>query len=558
MKNILYLKELFLLKEVAKKNWFLLIAAIICMLLSSLTQIALPRLIGMLIDNQNHISKPVSTISQLSIFIFTILCLNTVFKLIKNYLFLLYAEKSISQLVISLYSRIIQFPISFFDKSLKGEIFSRINTDITIIKTVFSQQIANLILYPLVILICLINIISINLTLSLLVITTFPVILYISSLIGNKIKKVSKQTLDLQAVSNVTLQETLLLIRTIKIFSKEELEINKYNSKINNVLHKSISLARSKIHLQALASLLLLSNIVIILWYSSTLVIDNVLTTGQVLEYMANTFFIGNSFSMISNTYGVIQKSAGAFSSIKRLLNQPIEEDKDNYIEKHSFNSHLELNKVSFSYPSRTKVKIFSDLKVTIKKGEKIGIIGTSGEGKSTLLQLLLRFYSPSEGKIRIDNLDVTTISLSHYRKLFSVVTQDVNLFSTNILENIRYGNASAKEEDIIKASKIANAYDFIMKLPEKFNSFVGDNGVTLSGGQRQRIAIARAIISNPEILILDEPTSALDTESEITINDSIFEVMYNKTIIVFTHRPSVLDKLDRVFIIKNGKLIEK
>ncbi len=561
MKFISFFKENTIIKDIIAPLKYYLIFGIICMFFSSVSKIALPHFIGILIDfsENSSSSQIIKDSNNLIIFIFIALLISTIFQVSKNYFFFLFAEKSVISMMQTLYSRLVRFPISFYDKNLKGDLFSRINTEISTIKNIFSQQVSSLLYHPFIISICIINIFRINVLLSIILVSTIPIVTYISLRLGDKVKKISKETLDLYASSNVLLEETLTLIKTIKIFNKESYQEDKYSSSTNQVLSKSIHLAVTRIILQVVASSLLLVNIIVIFWLASKLMFENKITIGQLLEYITNTFFIGSSISSMASAYGIIKKSSGAFSSLKKLFDEPTELIDKMHISNEGikFTESIVFDKVSFCYPTRKENIVFKDLDVSINKGDKIGFIGSSGQGKSTLLNLLLRFYNTNNGLITIDNKNINSISLSQYRNIFTVVSQEIVLFSGSVLDNISYGKSNVSFKDIVRACEMSNALEFISKLPNKFDTQVGDNGVSLSGGQRQRIAIARAILKDPEIFVFDEATSALDRESESIINQSILNSLRGKTIIVFSHKLSIMQEMDKVYEIRNGTLIE-
>ncbi len=540
------------------KRYFIL--GVVFILLTSLTQVSLPYLFGQLIDGATKNTTGIfSNLKYISFAIFLAFLLNSIFKLIKNYLFFIFAEKTTFRIMNQVFSKLIRQPLKFYDTNLVGDLFSRINTDIALIKSIFSEQIASVIYQPFIIIFCFVNLFSINYKLTFLLILVFPPAVYFSLKLAMKVRKLSRETLNYYSSANVILQESLQLVRTIKTFNNEHIEEEKYSKALDNILRKSISTSIAKIAIEGVASFVLLLGIIIIIWYASELVATATITTGKLIEFIVNAVFIGSAYSAISIAFGTIQKSIGATERINILLNEPAEDITQVAIgdELADFNGSLKFNDVCFNYPSRESTVVLDGLNLEIRKGDKIGIIGESGGGKSTILQLLLRFYHLSNGQITIDGLNINEIPLSSYRRLFGVVSQEIKLFSGTINDNIKYGNPEASDLDVINASKISNSYDFIQKLPDKFNSLVGENGVTLSGGQRQRIAITRALLVNPKVLILDEATSALDNELESIINESLVEFMKNKTTIVLSHKLSIIMKMDRIFKVENGKLIE-
>lgn len=539
-----------------KKNF---ISGTAFIILTSITQLSIPFLLGKLIDSTNGKIPDINLgLGSLSLFVCIIFLLNSIFKLIKNYFFVAFSEKVIAQIMNRVFLKLVKLPLEFYDKNLVGDIFSRINTDIGMLRNMFSEQIASAIYQPFIIIFCFLYLFIINYKLTLLLLLIFPPVIYFSLKLALKVKKLSTETLNYNASANVILEESLQLIRTVKLFCNENLESSKYEKYLNKAVNKSIATSVSRILIEGLASFVLLFGIFIIIGYATSLVSSKIITIGELVEFIVCIIFIGNAFSAISIALGSIQKSSGATDRIKNIMNEKEEEIQGtpsrNLI---LFENNIRFKNIHFNYPARNNVIIFNKLNLTINKGEKIGIIGESGAGKSTILLLLLRFYEPQEGEITLDGININSIPLSSYRTLFAIVSQEVKLFSGNIKDNIIYGVQDSTEEDIIIACKKAKCYDFISKLPQKLYTLIGENGITLSGGQRQRVAIARAIILNPQILILDEATSALDSDTECMIEKSIIDAMKDKTMIVLSHRLSIIKKMDRIFKVEKGNLIE-
>lgn len=533
------------------RKYFLI--GILMVLCTSMTQVSLPYLLGQFIDMLSG-NFYISDVVIWTVLLFCIFGLNTIFALIKKYNFALFAEKMTISITKILFSKIIRYPISFFDENHIGELISRINYDLQALKKIFSEQIAQLLYQPFIILFCVCNLFLINIQLALLLFSTFPLIFYWSTILGNKIKKLSKESYDLYANANNILTEDLHLIRVIKCFSSETLEESKYHSALLNIEKKSISISFTIILLQSIISFLLLTGLAIILIFAILLINKHEITTGKLFEFVMCTIFIVNSFSNMSSVFSTIMKSLGIVETFQNLLN--VKEEQAYGISLKSNFQKIQFKNVCFEYSIRP-IQVLNDICFSIRKGDKIGIIGESGGGKSTLIQLLLRFYRPVKGRILIDGNDIFSISLSDYRKMFGVVPQDIKLFSGSIKNNIMYPSSSISMDEVISASKQACAHDFIQALPQGYDTIIGENGITLSGGQRQRIAIARALTQHPQILILDEATSALDIETEKSINVFLSNIASKITIIVLSHRLSIIKQMNRVYEIKDKCLTE-
>jgi ABC-type multidrug transport system fused ATPase/permease subunit len=267
------------------------------------------------------------------------------------------------------------------------------------------------------------------------------------------------------------------------------------------------------------------------------------------------TSFIGFSIAGLGDIYTQLQRSIGASERVLEILEQKDESSASQ--EKLNVDGSIKFNNVSFSYPSRKDFQVLENLNFSIAAGEKVALVGQSGSGKSTIINLMMRFYPLQHGKILVDDQAINDFDLSAYRKNFGVVPQEVILFGGSIMENIRYGNPAASDDEVREAARKANALDFIESFPEKFDTVVGERGVKLSGGQRQRVAIARAILKDPAILILDEATSSLDAHSEVLVQEALEKLMEGRTTIIIAHRLSTIKKVDRIFVIQQGKLAE-
>lgn len=309
-----------------------------------------------------------------------------------------------------------------------------------------------------------------------------------------------------------------------------------------------------KTGLDSLGGLIASLVLVFTFWYGTFLVETNQVTFGILITFFLINFLLGESISKIASAYGKLQNSISVVGRIKGLMEvelEPYLSSKEPIV---NFNTSIKFENCSFSY-SQSKNAVFKTINLNIKKGSIIGVLGPSGVGKSTFIQLILRFYSPTKGRILLDDKPIDKLPLQNYRKLFGVVSQEIDLFGGTIKENISYSSEKFSINDIIEAAKIANAYDFIQRLPSKFDTRIGEKGLMLSGGQRQRIAIARALLNNPPILIFDEATSSIDRETEYLIQEALGRVMLSRTSIIITHKIETIQHADKIYHIENGKL---
>jgi len=534
------------------------IAGLIFLALTSATALAFPMLIGELV-NAAKSEGGTKDINLKAGLLMGILFLQAFFSFFRIYLFSQTTENTLVRLRKHLYEQLIQLPMSFFTKTRVGEINSRISADITQIQDTFTTTLAEFLRQIILIIggIIFISIISFKLTLFMLAL--IPAIVVVAIIFGRYIRKISRKVSDAVADSNTVVQETMQGIVNVKAFANESVEVNRYQKSIKEIAALSMKSAFSRGLFASFIILALFGAIVGIVWYATQLMLENKITFGEVISFVIYTSFIGASIGGIAELYAQIQKAVGATERIFEILDQAPEKidfkfDKQSAIR---FQGNVKFEKVEFSYPARKEVTVLKGLSFEAKSGESIAIVGSSGAGKSTITQLLLRFYEPDAGTILIDNKDARSYSLTQLRDQMAIVPQDVMLFGGTIKENILYGNPNANMEEVIEAAKNANADLFISSFPDKYETVVGERGITLSGGQRQRIAIARAVLKNPSILILDEATSSLDSESERLVQEAIEKLMIGRTSFIVAHRLSTIRNSSKIIVLDNGVISE-
>ena len=366
----------------------------------------------------------------------------------------------------------------------------------------------------------------------------------------------SGKTQDKLAEANVIVEESLQSVAVVKSFTNEILEIARYKKSLNEVVKVALRTASYRGAFVSFVIFTLFGGIVAVGWYGAREVQQGYLEVGELFSFVIYTAFIGGSIAGLGDIYSQLQRSVGASERLLEILKQPDEAEPVNDQRLH-VSGEIVFDNVSFAYPSRHDFPVLKSLDFKIKPGEKIALVGKSGSGKSTIINLLMRFYPVTEGSLRVDGTDVQSYHLTGYRHNIGIVPQEVILFGGTIEENIAYGKPGASPDEVKAAAGKANALDFIESFPEGFKTLVGERGVKLSGGQRQRIAIARAILKDPAILILDEATSSLDAHSEVLVQQALEKLMEGRTTIVIAHRLSTIKKVDRIFVISDGRLAE-
>jgi ABC-type multidrug transport system fused ATPase/permease subunit len=532
------------------------ILGMVFLLLSNLTTLSFPLLIGEMTKVIEGKSK--FQINEVTLFFFAILIIQSILSFFRIYTFAQVSEKAMRDVRQTLYAKIITLPIFHFEKRRVGELMSRITSDITQLQDVLSITLAEFFrqIFTLVGGVALITYLSWKLTLFML--ATFPLLVISAIVFGKFIRKISKKAQDELANTNIIVEETFQSIQAVKAFTNEKYEVNRYTNSLNKVVNEALKAATLRGGFVSFIIFALFGGIVGVVWYGAQLVAQGDLILADLLTFIFYTAFIGGSVGGLGDIYAQLQKTIGASDRILEILGDPSEVDihANETITQVKFGT-IDIQDIHFSYPSRPSVEILKGINFNIEPGQKVAIVGTSGTGKSTLAQLMMRFYEPNQGIIKMGEHQIQDMSVGEWRKMVALVPQEVLLFGGSIRENIAYGKPGASEEEIQQAAEQAYAKDFIESFPEKWDTLVGERGVKLSGGQRQRIAIARAILKDPKFLILDEATSALDSESEKWVQSALEELMKNRTSLIIAHRLSTIRSADKIIVMESGKIIE-
>lgn len=456
----------------------------------------------------------------------------------------------------NLYKKIISMPLPFFSEKKKGDVISRITADVLEIQHSFLSILELIIREPLTIFFALMAMFLISSKLTLFVIFFIPISGFIISLIGRSLKATSTLVQTEQAEFLSITEETLQGLKVIKGFVSELFFINKFKESNNKFYNYSNKLINRQNLASPISEFLGISVIGALLWYGGQLVlVDLELKPAAFLTYMGLAYGVLTPAKAISKaSYSIKKGNAAAERVLEVLESESTIKEIKNPIEKQSFKSDITFKNVSFKYDQES---VLNNINFKIIKGQTVAIVGQSGSGKSTIANLIPRFYDVSSGEILIDNINVKNLSKTDLRKLMGLVSQDSILFNDTILNNIKLSNSKANSKDIEKAAKIANADNFIEKFEKGYELNVGDGGGKLSGGQKQRISIARAVLSNPPIMILDEATSSLDSESENLVQDALENLMKNRTSIIIAHRLSTIQKADIILVMNEGSIAE-
>ncbi len=515
-------------------------------------------------DSLNYFITSVSTekgpqyaLMYMIILIISLFLLKNVFSYLSIFFITFLRNGVLKDLRNSIYDKVIHLPISYYSEKKKGDIISRISGDVAEVQNSLLSVLELIVREPLTIAFAIITMFIISAKLTLFVFLFIPIAGFIITYIGKKLKRHSQKVQEEQGIFLSTLEETLGGLKVIKGFNAEPYFNQKFEASTNKFFRFSNILG----HRQNLASptseFLGIVTIAVLLWYGGTMVlIDGTLSGGAFIGYMALSYQILTPAKAISKASYKVKAGNAAADRVLEILETPSPlEDKPDAIEKATFTNNISFKNVFFKYEDEYILKDFS---IQIEKGKTVALVGQSGSGKSTIANLITRFYDVNEGSITIDNKNIKDVTKSSLRNLLGLVTQDSILFNDTVKNNVLLGNETATDDDVIDALKIANAWDFVKELPNGLNTNIGDAGGKLSGGQKQRLSIARAVLKNPPIMILDEATSALDTESERLVQDAIEKMMMNRTSVVIAHRLSTIQKADTIIVMQKGQIVEQ
>ncbi len=465
----------------------------------------------------------------------------------------------------AVFNRIVQLHPSYFEENRSGELMSRLTTDTTLLQSIIGSSLSMALRSSLMLIGGLIMLMITNFKLTLLVVAFVPLVLAPMMISGRKIRRLSANSQDAIADISTYAGEIIQNIKVVQSYTHEQREQTAFKGEVE----KAFTVAKKRIAQRALliASIIFLtfSAISVMLYVGGVDVLEGKITGGELSAFVFYAIMVAMSVATVAEVYGELQRAAGSAERLLELLatksdiNSPQAPRPLNQGNEHDTVQEPEIvfHNVEFNYPSRPDMPALKDINLSIPKGKIIALVGPSGAGKTTMFELLLRFYDPQKGQISFNDNNITQLDLTDLRKTMGMVPQHPVLFSSDVWHNIRYGNPDASDEAVIEAAKRAHAHEFIEKLPEGYASFLGEQGVRLSGGQKQRIALARAILKDPQVLLLDEATSALDAESESHVQAALNELMKDRTTLIIAHRLSTVIHADLIVVMDKGQIVD-
>lgn len=493
--------------------------------------------------------------------LFGVACILGVATAARFYMVSWLGERVTADLRCAVYAHVVTQSPQFFETTKTGEVLSRLTTDTTLIQTLvgtsISMAVRNALLFTGGLAMLFITSIKLSsIIIVMLAAVVLPIVFY-----GRRVRKLSRQSQDRVADASALAGEILNAIPSVQAFTHEEIEAARFGKSVERAFLTAMQRIRARSVLTMMAILLIFGAIVFVLWLGAHAVVAGRMSGGELGQFILYAALVAGAIGALSEVLGDAQRAAGAAERLLDLLavQSPVQSAlRPEALPPRTKNgAALQLEDLVFHYPSRPDSRALAHLSLDIKPGETIAIVGPSGAGKTTLFQLLLRFYDPQQGRIRLDGIDIRSLSLHTLRGAIGIVPQDTVIFSENALENIRFGRADASEEEVIAAATMAAAHGFIERLPQGYQSFLGERGVRLSGGQRQRIAIARALLKNPPLLLLDEATSALDAESERLVQTALEAAMVGRTTLVIAHRLATVQRANRIIVLEHGRIVE-
>ena len=534
------------------------LAAFIALLFTAGVMLSVGQGVRMLID-EGFAQQSIEQLQHAVLFILAITVLIAGGTFFRFYLVSWLGERVSADIRLAVFNHVITLHPSYFETNGSGDIMSRITTDTTLLQSIIGSSFSMAIRSALMLLGALVMLFATNIKLTFIVLLSVPFILVPILFYGRKVRKLSRKSQDSMADVGSYAGEAIEHIKTVQSYTHEQHEKYSFGKEVE----KSFTIGRNRIKQRAT----LIAGVIIIvfgaitgmLWVGGSDVIQGKMSGGDLGAFVFYAILVASSLATISEVLGELQRAAGATERLIEILQveshilPPVE----NASSAKELNARIAFEAVSFNYPSRPDQAATQALNLTAEQGKVLALVGPSGAGKTTLFELLQRFYDPQVGCITLGGIDIRQLDPKDLRQQMALVPQQPALFSSDVFHNIRYGKPDASDEEVFSAAKKAHAHEFIVNLPEGYNSFLGERGVRLSGGQRQRIAIARAILKDPHILLLDEATSALDSESEQHVQQALEELMHGRTTIIIAHRLSTIQHADKIAVLEQGKVID-
>nr|WP_305118902.1 ABC transporter transmembrane domain-containing protein [Vogesella sp. AC12] len=479
------------------------------------------------------------------------------FTALRFYLVSWLGERVTADVRSAVYRHVIRMSPEYFETLQTGEVLSRLTTDTTLVQTVIGTSLSMGLRNILLMLGGLVMLAVTSPSLTGYILVTLLLVILPILVFGRRVRTLSRASQDRIADSSAMAGETLNAVQTVQAFAQEARETVRFDGSVALSFDTALARIRARSQLTAVVIMLVFGAVVFVLWLGARAVLAGEMSSGLLAQFILYAVVTAGAIGAVAEVWGDLQRAAGATERLMALLAQrsPVQPPAQP-LPLPATGDGLQLQDVGFAYPSRPGQPSLSGITLAIRPGEQVALVGPSGAGKTTLFQLLLRFYDPQVGRITLNGTDIAQLDPQALRRHIGIVLQDTVIFGASALENIRYGRPDATDEEVFAAARAAAAHEFIERLPEGYHSYLGERGVRLSGGQRQRIAIARAILKNPPILLLDEATSALDAESEQLVQQALERAAAGRTTIVIAHRLATVKQADRIVVLEQGRIV--
>ena len=539
-----------------KPYWKRGLAAGICTIIAAGGTAYLPFVIKDMVD-QVLSEKNTTMLNWIVLSIIVVFVIRGIAYYGQSYLMNYVGQRVIIDIRKAVFEKLQRLSMSFYDKHKTGTIMSYVTNDVSALQSAMVDNVVEMITETVILVASIVMMIYLDWKLFLVTFATFPVVLFFIDSFGKRIRKSGNRIQEAAADITSVLQEVASSPRVIKSFVREGYEVERFDKENMNNFRANMKYAQLSSTLTPTIEFVAAVGVSIILWYGGNSVINGSITAGSLVAFLTYAVNISNPIKRLSRVIGNIQKALAAAQRVFDVLDLPeVIKNAPDAKALPKVKGDVRFNDVSFAYNESEEV--LSHVSFEVKPGEMIAFVGPSGAGKSTVASLLPRFYDATNGSITIDGQDIRKVTLDSLREQVGIVPQETVLFNGSVYDNILYGRLDATREEVEAAAKAANAHDFIMQLPNGYETMLGDRGMNISGGQRQRISIARAILKNPQILILDEATSALDTESERVVQEALDRLMVGRTSFVIAHRLSTIKNADKIMVLEKGQLIEQ